>query len=339
MMLPIAVGLGATIVAQNFINEQRMSSQQRRATRSSVYDPAHIATLDPKEADKLTTTSSRLNQILLFLFGLCVMAFSPIVQQLALWNPETGSKEVNFFVRGPMTISYILGILIGSFWSFFQYGSTAMLECFNPKAIVYFITSAIGYTIDDWVEVLIQVQVDAAFWRVIGQSKLLITAFLARFVLGTRQSRTQWILLFASCTTVAAYAMRDIKILNVTNWPAFGLALFSLPLSCCSALATEYGLKKVKNPFAVQITQTRVATLLVSTVFALIELSVMSSWDGILKGWTKRTSLLVGRQSCSSYHFLPSRSRSIWYDLGRRFWLSRSSVQYGSRCALQWHWA
>ena len=73
--------------------------------------------------------------------------------------------------------------------------------CFNLKYIIKFSPASIGWVIGDVAEMFASSGLDPAVYIVLTQLRLVLTAVVALFMLGTKQSTLQWIML--ACLTLS----------------------------------------------------------------------------------------------------------------------------------------
>lgn len=206
------------------------------------------------------------------------MGLAPIVEQYALYDKETGTKKITWILRTPFIGTYGISVIIGLVASGQLYGTKGLTDCFDWKQICLGLPVAIAYTFSDWAGQKVQLELDGPLWKVMGQSRLIMTAVVAWLWLGQRQTFTQWTLLITASLLIAISSMLSLRQLVINNWLIFGLAWLALLASCVGGVASEWLLKSYKNHFTVQMAQSRMGSLILTVLSMAFEVTSAGQW-------------------------------------------------------------
>lgn len=283
------------IVNPVFVDNSSLRQTQKRLVRNSIFDPAVVAALSDRRTSELARDSGlKARQILTFFISTLIMGFAPIVEQWALWDPMSQKKKVTFILRTPFLVSYSLSILGSLLMSGILYGKDGIENALDIKSIILSSPIALSYIFTDWINLKVQVNLDASLWKIIRQSKLIVIAIFAYLFLGQRQSSTQWMLLISATFIIGSYALIGVMKIEILDNVVFGLACLSIVFACAMTILSEYILKSTKNHFMVQMCHSRISSLICSAGFLFFEIRSNDEWGKFpFGGWTYRTIALV----------------------------------------------
>lgn len=173
-------------------------------------------------------------------------------------NPGGDPYNMMFVTMLYKCFSYALGMLgciylgftrkeqnDGDIWHYVK-------ACFNWRNILKFAPCSLMWVSGDFMEMMASSGLDPAVYIVLTQLRLVLTAIVALFMLGTRQNKLQWIML--ACLTLSVMVFKlDGK--GEGGWPMVPL-LCTLGKVALSVIAGVYGekmFKGIKQPFPVQL--------------------------------------------------------------------------------------
>ncbi len=173
-------------------------------------------------------------------------------------NPGGDPYNMMFVTMLYKCFSYALGMLgciylgftrkeqnDGDIWHYVK-------ACFNWRNILKFAPCSLMWVSGDFMEMMASSGLDPAVYIVLTQLRLVLTAIVALFMLGTRQNKLQWIML--ACLTLSVMVFK-LDGNGEGGWPMVPL-LCTLGKVALSVIAGVYGekmFKGIKQPFPVQL--------------------------------------------------------------------------------------
>lgn len=228
----------------DLLDARTLNANQKRICRRSIFSATTVAALDESELHAVESlTKQRAKQAGLFFLSILVFSIMSITDQIALYNPKTERKEINFIVQTPLIVSHIdsillIIILLYYFPSLFlpkdrrdapqstgqaplpdgthQGGDAAdkedlfragLHQLFDWRQIGGYCIIALGFGVSDQTNLLVQRSVDAALWKVISQIKLPLMALASFVFVSKRSTLTQCCLLCLLLTITAVFAV------------------------------------------------------------------------------------------------------------------------------------
>jgi len=124
----------------------------------------------------------------------------------------------------PVTIIFFKGLFAAILWSL----STALINrdalrsILNPRTVRLLLVPALGWSLADVCEILANGRMNAALYSVISQSRLVGTALLMRFLLGTKRTVLELLLLSSISVIILCYCQVPDSVALGQYWNGFG---------------------------------------------------------------------------------------------------------------------
>jgi drug/metabolite transporter (DMT)-like permease len=236
---------------------------------SGIYEESAVNRLPESQRQAVVASpSGRATQVALFVLCAICGSMYPLVQQWTKSYPATYIGDDGYMYscdgkEGHMAeckggMAYLPGtavmgekvasLTVGLTLTVLLSGQQGLKQCVSPARLKMTAPVASFYVIGDIVQFMAIGATNAAFFTVISQIKLLVTAVIASLVLKTRQSPVQWLMLGA--VTIACGLYCDLELYFVQEkgrgeMEAYGLALAltKVFLASTSAVLTERAFK------------------------------------------------------------------------------------------------
>jgi len=192
-------------------------------------------------------------------------------------------------------VSALTSVIIGTSVSALQHGWKGVEDCWRVRNVVRILPASACLCIAMLSLLLAFPYFDSGFIKIIGQTKLPLTAILSAVVLGKTYSRVQWQIILLIC--VACTSLTSLKIdshVAIGAVPFFGLlcVLAWVGFNVFGSLLAERAFKKqTDQPFATVLTNLRIGELVVVTV--MLFLLPNFRMRDFFKGWNSSTLVVL----------------------------------------------
>lgn len=296
---------------------------------SGIFEKSMVDKLSEPQRRKIVASAGG-KSIQLLLFVLCAVCGSmlPLVQDWTKFYPTTfidssGNEQSCHGKLGSTAeckgrLPYLPGtavvadqvscLFVGLTMTSLLSGREGLRQCVNPARLKMTAPIAIFYCAGDIVQFMAIGATNAAFFLVVGQTKLLATAILALVVLSTRQSTAQWFLLGAVTVTCGLYCDLELYFIQRKdrgNMEAYGLALSltKVALAAVNAVFTERAFKASgSEPIWVNQVQLKICSFPCSILLLCLQHGFFCSHEkgdcllsdvGFFDGWCRKNVVLL----------------------------------------------
>lgn len=310
------------------------------STTSGIFEKAIVDKLRDAQRQVIVDSSGgRFVQLLLFVLCALCGSMLPLVQDWTKVYPEsyTDSHGDEYSCEGRIGstaeckggLPYLPGaavvadkltsLVVGLLMTAVLSGREGLRQCVNPVRLRMTGPIAIFYCTGDIVQFMAIGATNAAFFLVIGQTKLLATALMAMLVLSTRQSTAQWFLLGAVTVTCGLYCDLDLLFIQQKDrgkMEAYGLllSLTKVCLAAVNAVFTERAFKASgSEPIWVNQVQLKICSLPCSIILLFLQygifcnpangicLSMERGFFNFFTGWSEKNAVLLGVQVFNNF--------------------------------------
>lgn len=190
-----------------------------------------------------------------------------------------------------MFVSSLTSVIIGSVASWRQRGRSGLAECFNFWNVLRVLPVSMCFSLASLGLLLAFPYLDGAFIKLLGQTKLPLTALLSAIVFGRRYTVVQWQIILMICVACTSFTALKIGSIPVGHSvPILGLtAVFAWVIfNVLATLFAERAFKKSTSlPFITVMTNLRIGEIITITVM----LATLPDWNvrDFFRGWDAST--------------------------------------------------
>lgn len=245
--------------------------------------------------------------------------WTPIILQVALWNPATQQKENTFLPQTPYIVEFFISVVISNCISLATEGRRGLAQCWDLQGIKILLPVSLLHGTSECLELLSMVWLDGASRAVVSQLKLpIVVLFFGVTAAGRRLPPARYLSALVILAAGVGYILNRGNFLS----PAEGvpssyfrlglpLGIATMVLSASASLLLDVRTKLQKTtPYFAQAAQLRLATLIVVTLGMVLYAYYTDSIHKIFfQGWTSRVFYLVA--------WLVLKDYSTWLILKR----------------------
>lgn len=233
-------------------------------------------------------------QCLMFAAAVVTGSANLLIYEAALWNDKTKKKEMNF-IPGTLYISYyVLSMVTGNIVSYSFYGKSGWKDCWNRRALLFVLPSAVFLAAVETMDVFVMKRIDASVRAVIAQSRLPLLALVGIVVLKRRQSAVQWTFIVGITLSVIGFSLAAATQSASAEMNGMILCVIQSLVAACGNTVSEVTFKRLKFPFCIQIAQARFLSFLASTIVLLVYCWNYQCFDQLFfSGWDIRIVFLA----------------------------------------------
>lgn len=207
-------------------------------------------------------------------------------------------SKILYAQNTPIVVSAVLQVVLMNLLAFLASGREGLRLCWQPQCLRVFGFIGLMYALGDCLEMSSMAALRVGIYKVLEQSKLLVTALMCSRFRGSGQSVLQWHILFAVFLATSSFIVIDQSgsswKANTGLFPVLPVACVSLKvvLSCyCAVLSEKYIKSFSAVPLFAKISCLSTSRVLVSMLLCCAEPRVVA--HGLFAHWDGMTCLVA----------------------------------------------
>ncbi|XP_053993115.1 uncharacterized protein LOC128884083 [Hylaeus volcanicus] len=241
------------------------------------------------------------SEALLLILQCLLVSCTPIMLQLALWDPVLKKKKNVLFPETPFVLEFFTSVCIANIYSLVFNGKTEWKKCWSCIDIINLSLPSLLHSISVILQLISMVYLDGTSRSILNQLKLpFIAIFSAVFFKRFYPLARYFILvvvLLASTAFVSYtrnFVITEASLTSEYIFKGVPLGVITAFLSALAALVLDVQTKdKTETSYIIQLAQLRISSLFFVTICSLFHAMITHGVSSLFKKWSFRVVLLV----------------------------------------------